>query len=43
MEARIQIYTLVDPSLDRFFDIEEYSNEKAVKVGFLKLKKYASL
>ena len=30
-------------ALERFFEIKEYSNEKAFKVIVLKVKKYASL
>ena len=30
-------------SLEKFFEINEYSDEKAFKVTVLKLKKYASL
>jgi len=30
-------------SLERFFEVKEYSDEKAFKVAVLKLKKYASL
>ena len=30
-------------TLERFFEVKEYSNEKPFKVAILKLKKYASL
>ena len=30
-------------TIERFFEIKEYSDEKAFKVSILKLKKYASL
>jgi len=30
-------------TLERFFDIKEYSDDKAFKIVVLKIKKYASL
>ena len=38
-----EIFLKWKQSIDRFFEIKEYTDEKPFKVAFLKLKKYASL